>query len=70
MASSRRAFLVDLFDTLVVIDTPTYNEGRRALAAEVGVAEAGFLAAWRATDTLAQNGGLPDTVARWDHDVA
>lgn len=64
MTSPRPAFLIDLFDTLVVIDIPLYNAGRRALASELGVDEGTFIKAWRASDHEAQMGTLATTRAR------
>ncbi len=48
----------------MVIDIGIYSDGRRALAAELGVGEAEFIAAWRGSDQEAQTGLLPTTAAR------
>ena len=63
-ADNAAALLIDLFDTLVLIDDAKYREGRVAMAKLAGVCDFDFIAAWRATATAAQTGELPTTAAR------
>ncbi len=60
----KAAFLIDLFDTLVLIDGEIYAQGRRAMAARLGVCDFDFNAAWRASGRDAQTGVLKTTADR------
>ena len=58
------ALLIDLFDTLVLIDEVKYREGRAAMARLAGACDFVFIGAWRNTAQAAQTGELPTPLAR------